>query len=58
MAYEVRISCKEPFSVALYVYSYFENQFNVFQTAPMVVYILTLKYWVRHSTGVTESLFI
>ena len=30
-----------PLSAALCVYCYLENQFYVFQTAPVVVYILT-----------------
>ena len=38
---KVRISCKGPLSTALYVYCYIENQFHVFQTAPMFFYILT-----------------
>ena len=38
IAYEVRISCKGPLRAALYVYCYLENNFYVFQTAPVVVY--------------------
>ena len=40
VAYEVMISCKGPLRATLYVYCYFENQFYVFQTAPVVVYRL------------------
>ena len=40
IAYEVRISCKRPLRATLYVYCYLENQFYVFQTAPVVVYRL------------------
>ena len=40
IAYEVRISCKGPLRAALYVDCYLENQFYVFQTAPVVVYRL------------------
>ena len=38
IAYEVRIKCKCPLSDASYVYCVLENQFYVFQTAPVVVY--------------------
>ena len=37
---KLRISCKRPLRAALYVYCYLENQFYVFQTAPVVVYRL------------------
>ena len=37
IAYEVRISCKGSLRTDLYVYCYLENQFYVFQTAPVVV---------------------
>ena len=41
IAYEVMISCKGPFSTISYVFFYYlENQFYVFQTLPVVVYIL------------------
>ena len=40
IAYEVRIKYKGPLRAALYVDCYLENQFYVFQTAPVVVYRL------------------
>ena len=42
IAYEVGISCKGPFSAVLYGFFNLENQLyvHVFQTAPVVVYIL------------------
>ena len=40
IAYEVMITFKGSLSAIVYVFCYLENQFYVFQTAPIVVYIL------------------
>ena len=59
IAYDVRISCKGPLSAALYVYCCLENQFYVFQTAPVVVYPsdVSIEYVIA-PVSLTESVFM
>ena len=48
-----------PLCAALYVYYYLENQFYVFQTAPMVVYPsdVSIEYVIA-LVSLTESVFM
>ena len=59
IAYEVRIGCKDQLSATLYVYCYLENQFYVFQTAPVVVYPsdVSIEYVIA-LVSLTESVFM
>ena len=59
IAYQVRISCKGPLGAALYVYCYLENQFYVFQTAPVVVYPsdISIEYVIA-PVSLTESVLM
>ena len=50
VSYEVRTSCKGPFSAALYVYCYLINQFYVFQTT-----VCGYLHSEGHITSVTDS---
>ena len=55
----MRIRCKGPLSAALYVYCYLENQFDVFQTVPVVVYLSDVSTeYVIAPVSLTESVFM
>ena len=43
-AYQVRISCKGPLCAALYIFSYLENKFYVFQLTYLLTYLTLTLY--------------